>query len=347
VADTKGDYNTGPATFKIDVKAPVSGGGGSQPPANQPPVADAGGPYTVEEGGSVALAGSGSDPDGTIESYDWDFDGDGQFDDATGQTPTFSAANLDGPSDPDPIVALRVTDNGGTTATDTATVHVDNVPPTILSMTPSTTNALSGTANKVTYTGVADDPANADDAAGFTWAWSGGTSTDTDNNSSYQTSFSDCGTKSVSATATDKDNGTSPSRTTSGSELVNVYNANFLSPLKDGTVNKVQKGQVVPVKISIGCNGTNLTGLSPNIQLLSGNQSPETEAGTETLTTSVSSADTGQTMRPVDGGYIYNLAVPKDSTATVGKQYTVRVNPFGATANNAASGMYVVIEIRK
>ena len=125
----------------------------------------------------------------------------------------------------------------------------------------------------------------------------------------------------------------------------NVYSGAYKAPLVDGTVNMVQKGQVIPVKISVGCGTTNLTGLSPYIQLLDGNVSPETEAGSTPVTTTSTQADTNQIMRPVDGGYIYNLQVP--SNATANKQYTIRVNPFGATADNAATGMYVVIQIRK
>ncbi len=43
-------------------------------PANVPPVADPGGPYTGQVGSLVAFDGTGSyDPDGTITSYVWDF----------------------------------------------------------------------------------------------------------------------------------------------------------------------------------------------------------------------------------------------------------------------------------
>jgi hypothetical protein len=126
---------------------------------------------------------------------------------------------------------------------------------------------------------------------------------------------------------------------------VSVYDGAFDPQLVDGSTNMVQKGQVVPVKISIGCGTTNLTNLTPHIQLLSGNVSPETESGSTTVTTTpVSAADTTQTMRPVDGGYIYNLQVP--SKAAANQEFTIRVNPFGATADHTATGMYVVIKIR-
>ena len=49
---------------------------------NQRPVADAGGPYSVAEGGTVTLDGSDSldsDPSDSIVSYQWDLDGDGIF----------------------------------------------------------------------------------------------------------------------------------------------------------------------------------------------------------------------------------------------------------------------------
>ena len=127
-------------------------------------------------------------------------------------------------------------------------------------------------------------------------------------------------------------------------QSVSVYNGAFSPPLVDGSTNLVQKGQVIPVKISVGCGTTNLTGLSPYIQLLNGDISPETEAGSTTVTTtSVLTADTTETMRQVDGGYIYNLEVP--SNAAANQEFTIRVDPFGATADHAATGMYVVIKI--
>jgi uncharacterized delta-60 repeat protein/RHS repeat-associated protein len=105
------------------------------------PTAEAGGPYSVSEGGTVTLSAAGSsDPDQSASTlvYDWDLDGDGIFGETgttagrgteTGASPLFSAAGLDGPSSF--TVSLRVTDNTSRTSTDTATINVANVAPTV------------------------------------------------------------------------------------------------------------------------------------------------------------------------------------------------------------------------
>jgi hypothetical protein len=56
------------------------------------PLAEAAGPYTCPYLGAVQLNGSGSyDPDGgSIQSWVWDLDGDSDYDDATGPTPTLT-----------------------------------------------------------------------------------------------------------------------------------------------------------------------------------------------------------------------------------------------------------------
>ncbi len=89
---------------------------------NQAPVADAGGPYMTDEGTNVGLTAAGSsDPDaGDTLTYEWDLDNDGQFDDSTSQTPTFTIVGDNG----DFTVGVRVTDSFGSSSTDTATVTV-------------------------------------------------------------------------------------------------------------------------------------------------------------------------------------------------------------------------------
>lgn len=108
------------------------------------PTADAGGDYTVDEGGVVRLDGSGSsDPNQPSDSlrYQWDLDGDGRFGekgpdaargDELGIRPTFSAAGYDG--EDKESVALKVTDATGRTDISTATVFIENVAPVITSL---------------------------------------------------------------------------------------------------------------------------------------------------------------------------------------------------------------------
>src|SRR5262249_45095347 len=121
-----------------------------------PPVVDAGGPYGVAEGGSTQLLGTAQGT-GTLV-YQWDLDGDGVFGetgagalrgDEVGPTPTFSAAGLDGPTSW--TVTLHATDTStGLIGTDTATINVANVPPTVNAGPDQTVNegdlvSLSGT----------------------------------------------------------------------------------------------------------------------------------------------------------------------------------------------------------
>ena len=96
-------------------------------PVNYPPVAEANGAGETSEGNLVVLdAYDSSDPDYNIILYEWDLDGDGQFDDAIGVTAdvVFSDNGLFS-------VGLRVTDEFGVTDTDTLTVTVSNVAPTV------------------------------------------------------------------------------------------------------------------------------------------------------------------------------------------------------------------------
>ncbi len=138
---------------------------------NSAPTADAGGPYSVPEGGSVGLDGTGSsDPDGDTLTYAWDLDNDAAFDDATGATPTFSAAGFDGPDSQ--TIALKVSDGTVDSAPDSTTVTITNVAPTITSIV-----AAPGTINEaqsVTVSGTFTDPALALETHTGTAAWSDG-----------------------------------------------------------------------------------------------------------------------------------------------------------------------------
>ena len=177
--------------------------------ANSPPVADAGGPYSVGEGSTTVLNGSGSsDPDNDIQDYEWDYDyGGATFDvDATGVTPTFSAAGLDGPLTR--TVALRVRDTISQDSIDTATLNVVNrVPVLTVDDTLVVVDEADTAINKGELSDPGGDtltlfasPGTAVDNRDGTWSWT------------YDTTDGPDETVNVSITATDNDGATSTVR---------------------------------------------------------------------------------------------------------------------------------------
>lgn len=89
------------------------------------PLANAGGPYVTPEGTDAALTAVAST--GTGLTYAWDLDDDGQFDDSTSATPSFTTVGQDGVF----TVRLKVTNADGVSAVDDATVTVTNVAPAV------------------------------------------------------------------------------------------------------------------------------------------------------------------------------------------------------------------------
>ena len=176
---------------------------------NQPPTVSAGGPYTVDEGGNVGLAASGSDPEGGPLTYAWDLDNDGSYE-TPGRTPTFSAAALDGPSSR--TVGVEVTDDAGATATDTATIGVVNVAPTATFEAPASSFAGFPFALALTSP---HDPSTADTAAGFTYAFDCGSGFGAFGSASTASCpTSNLGTRSAGGMIRDKDGGVTEYRAT-------------------------------------------------------------------------------------------------------------------------------------
>ncbi len=134
---------------------------------NQPPLADANGPYTLEEGSGVLLdASSSTDPDNNIALYEWDFDNDGVYD-ATGET-TWAAFSDDGSY----TVSLRVTDDYGESDSDTAEVIVSNVAPEVNVITTLADPVQLGA--QIDVSGTFSDPGA--DVWTATWSWGDGSS---------------------------------------------------------------------------------------------------------------------------------------------------------------------------
>jgi len=93
--------------------------------SNLAPIANAGGPYSGDQGNGISVsAAASSDLGNDIVSYEWDLDADGQYDDASGVSATFNSA-----APGDFIVGLRVTDDDGASHTTSANVTVNDTPP--------------------------------------------------------------------------------------------------------------------------------------------------------------------------------------------------------------------------
>ena len=104
------------------------------------PSADAGGPYTVEEGTAPWLSAGGSTGAGTL-TYAWDLDGDGQHDDGAGRSVRYDARAVDAPAAGiAKTVSVEVTDAYGRTGVDEAALTIVNVAPRVnVSVTTETT----------------------------------------------------------------------------------------------------------------------------------------------------------------------------------------------------------------
>jgi YD repeat-containing protein len=171
---------------------------------NDPPTASfTATPNPVVTGNQVSFnASASSDPDGTITKYEWDLDGDGSYETDTGTakttTRTYTTAG-------DVTVKLRVTDEGGLTATDTKTVQVvpPQQPPTAsFTATPNPAN----TGATVAFNGSASsDPDGT--IAKYEWDLDGNGSYETDTGTTATTtkSYTTAGTVNVGLRVTDGD----------------------------------------------------------------------------------------------------------------------------------------------
>ncbi|MEX1027024.1 MAG: MBG domain-containing protein [Candidatus Paceibacterota bacterium] len=107
---------------------------GDPPVANQPPTANAGQPYEITVGEDLALDASGSsDPDGDDLTFGWDLTGNGEFTDATGESPTLDwdslvGMGIDGPGEFE--VAVEA-DDGSATDVAMTTLTVDKATPIV------------------------------------------------------------------------------------------------------------------------------------------------------------------------------------------------------------------------
>ena len=173
----------GPATFEVSVTVTNSGSGLTTTSApvtvtvvNLPPTnVSAGTGYTIDEGSSLTLLASASDPSGNTSqlTYSWDINGDGIYGDATGANPTLTWTQLNalgitqGPATFQ--VSVRVTDNNGSGLSTTSapvTLTIVDLPPTNVSAGGSYTVVEGGSLSLLASAG---DPSGNTSQLSYSW----------------------------------------------------------------------------------------------------------------------------------------------------------------------------------
>jgi PKD repeat protein len=117
------------------------------------PVADAGGLYTGDEGMTISFSGSATSPS-AITGYEWDLDGDGAFDDATGTSPSHTYS-----TPLSRLVGLKVRNSDNLSNIAYARVEIQDVNrrPVIASTTPVGDTAVVDAGASQTFRVVASD----------------------------------------------------------------------------------------------------------------------------------------------------------------------------------------------
>ena len=225
------------------------------PASNQPPVANAGGPYSAAVGAPVTLDGSASrDPDGSIASYAWNF-GNGTTGSGAAPSATYATAGTF-------TVTLTVTDNRGATsqASTTVTVTTNTQPPVANSGGP-----YSGTVNvPINFNGAASrDP----DGSVVSYLWNFGDGTTASGVTAVH-AYAAAGSYTVRLTVTDNDGLTNSASTTAqvsdGTGLQppvanagGPYQGTTASPVAfDGSASSDPDGRIVSYDWTFGDGGT-------------------------------------------------------------------------------------------
>ncbi len=251
---------------------------------NLPPSADAGGPYTINEGGALILnAGGSSDPGGDGLTYAWDLDNDGQYDDASGLNPTVPWATLqplglatDGTA---LTIGVEATDSDGATHTAGATLTLTNVAPTANDDGYGTNEDVALVVAAVAGVLVNDsDPADSLQAALLAGPAVGGVAPNTDGSFTYTPLPGWSGVDTFTYTAADGDGGTDTATVTITVNNVNdpptvaLANTTTALPEDTDTSTRVKVADIVITDDGTGTNGLSLAGADAGLFEIDGTE---------------------------------------------------------------------------
>jgi PKD repeat protein len=241
VTDKDGGVTTQTVAVKVDNVAPV--------------IVSVSKPTQVNEGQAITFAATATDAgiNDTL-TYSWNF-GDSTTP-TSGQTTTHTFADNGNYS-----VILTVTDKDGAVTTQTVTVKVDNVAPTIATVT-LPANVIAGAAAQ--FAATATD-VGIKDTLTYTWNFGDNTAVAVGQNATH--TFTSAGTYSILLTVTDKDGGTTtqtqsitiaaPPTTSgirSGGTVTISGNANL-----DGNINSRTDDTKIYAAVGVNFNGNSIT----------------------------------------------------------------------------------------
>ena len=303
-------------------------------------------PAAINENGSTTVSGGFTDP-GTLDTHSvvitWGTgEGSTTLNLAAGVL-TYSASHQyldDNPTATSSDVysiGVSVTDDDGGSASTTTSVTVNNVAPSVTSVTigwDQFTHVATGTA---TFT----DPGTQDThTASFVWTVNSvalpavaGTVSESSGSGSASNSLilgPGCYTLRADVTVTDDDTG---SGTNFGSGAAfDAYDVQFRPPIKDDVRNIAKAGSTVPVKVVINkfCGGAGtVTSLDLYLAVANGAAASEVlDPDLNVVQDAGASNDNGLKFRVADGGYIYNFSTKGLSNNS---DYTLRVRVGSAT----------------
>jgi len=202
--------------------------------SNQPPVADAGGPYEDDEGSAITFDASAStDPDGDELQFRWDFDDDGNWDTGWSTEPT---ATYTWGDDYSGTVKVEVSD-GQFTDTDETTVTITNVAPSV-----DAVGDLAGdTWEPIQFSGSFTDPGWLD-THDIEWNFRDGSTASGTLTPTHE--YEEDGDYTVTLTVTDDDGGIG-----SDTLSVTVFEFDWHPPLRDKRT--FNSGRTIPIKFSL------------------------------------------------------------------------------------------------
>ncbi len=282
---------------------------------NQPPVANAGSNKTITlPTSTVTLAGSGSDPDGTVTSYSWQQTSGPSS--AVIDDPVAATINVSGLVNGTYVFTLRVTDNEGITDADAVTVTVNpepaNIPPVA---NPGSNLEITLPVAQVTINGTGTDADGT--VTGYAWSQVSGPSTATTTPTTQANiTFSNliAGTYVFRLTVTDN-------KGAKGQKDVNVK----VNP---------QPGNNPPVanagadkQITLPANSVSLVGSGSDVDGTITAYEWTQVSGPSTANLTAPGSATTDATNLVEGIYVLRLSVTDDKGVSIFDEVLVTVNP--------------------